>query len=147
MNHRRTARRRGGFTLIEVLLVMAILGVIAGMVVPRLLGRQTHANSDATRLTIKGLEQAVKLYALDHHGVYPSSAEGIGSLLQPPSGDSVNWRGPYLDAPPKDAWGRPLTYAYPGRRNARGYDISSSGPDGIQGTSDDIFNDSVTVTQ
>ncbi len=146
MTHRRIARSRRGFTLIEVLLVMAILGVIAGMVVPRLLGRQTHANADASRLAIKGLEQAMKLYALDHHGEFPSTAQGIGSLLQAPNGDSANWRGPYLDAPPQDAWGRPLTYSYPGRRNARGYDIGSSGPDGIQGTSDDIFNESVTVT-
>lgn len=142
MSHRRNIRRGRGFTLIEVLLVMAILGVIAGMVVPRLLGRQTHANADATRLTIKGLEQAVKLYALDHHGEFPTTAQGIDALLTAPSGASVNWRGPYLDAPPKDAWGRPLTYAYPGRRNPRGYDIGSSGADGAEGTADDIYNES-----
>jgi general secretion pathway protein G len=130
-----------GFTLIEVLLVLAILGVIAGLVAPRLMGRQQHANVDATRLAIKGVEQALKLYALDHLGELPTSQAGLEALVTPPSKGTQRWRGPYLDGQPKDAWGRPLTYIRPGKRNPQGFDVVSAGPDGIAGTTDDIVND------
>lgn len=132
--------RTHAFTLVEVLLVLAILGVIAGLAVPRLLSRQKYANEDATRLTIKGVEHALKLYAIDHLGEYPSEREGLQALIEPPRGKSPNWRGPYLDSFPKDSWGKPLTYRFPGKTNSSGYDILSSGQDGVIGTSDDIVN-------
>ena len=132
---------RRAFTLIEVLLVLAILGVIAGLAVPRLMGRQNHANIDATRLTIKGVEQALKIYAIDHLGALPSSQSGLQALLTAPSSNSRHWRGPYLDSLPKDAWGRALTFTAPGKLHPQGYDIVSSGPDGLFGTADDISNE------
>ena len=131
---------RRAFTLIEVLLVLAILGVIAGMVVPRLIGRQRFANEDATRLTIKGVEQALKLYALDHFGELPTTQAGLETLVSKPAQDAERWRGPYLESMPRDAWGRPLVYSLPGKRNPGGYDIVSSGQDGLPGTQDDISN-------
>lgn len=136
--------KRRGFTLIEVLLVLAILGVIAAMVVPQLLGRQKKANVDATRLSITGLEQALDLYAVDHSGEYPTTAEGLESLLVKPNADE-KWNGPYLKESkqvPVDAWGRPLQYEYPGQHNTGGTkpDISSGGPDKAFGTPDDITN-------
>lgn len=136
--------KRRGFTLIEVLLVLAILGVIAAMVVPQLLGRQKKANIDATRLSITGLEQALELYAVDHSGEYPTTGEGLESLLTAPNNDE-KWHGPYLKeskAVPVDAWGRPLQYEYPGQHNTGGSkpDISSGGPDKAFGTADDITN-------
>lgn len=146
MQHRQHVQhnKRRGFTLIEVLLVLAILGVIAAMVVPQLLGRQKKANVDATRLSITGLEQALDLYAVDHSGEYPTTAEGLESLLVQPNGDE-KWNGPYLKesgAVPVDAWGRPLQYEYPGQHHAQGSkpDISSGGPDKAFGTPDDITN-------
>jgi general secretion pathway protein G len=146
MQRRQESRRnkRLGFTLIEVLLVLAILGVIAAMVIPNLLGRQKQANIDATKLSISGLENALKLYAVDHNGDYPTTGEGIQALLVAPNNDE-KWHGPYLEqakASPNDAWGRPLQYEYPGTHNANGSkpDISSSGPDKANGTADDITN-------
>jgi general secretion pathway protein G len=138
-SNRRVALARG-FTLIEVLLVLAILGVIMSLVVPRLIGRQKHANADATRLSIKGIDQALKLYALDHSGEFPSSNDGLESLITAPAGRDARWRGPYLDTLPVDAWGRAFRYVYPGRHRSGGFDISSSGPDGAAGTEDDINN-------
>ncbi len=135
---------RRGFTLIEVLLVLAILGVIAAMVVPQLMGRQKKANIDTTRLSITNLEQTLDMYAVDHNGEYPTTAEGLESLLVKPNNDE-KWNGPYLkDAKkvPLDPWGRPLQYEYPGQHHDQGTkpDISSSGPDKAFGTPDDITN-------
>jgi general secretion pathway protein G len=130
----------------EVLLVLAILGVIAAMVVPGLMGRQRQANIDATKLSIKGLEQSLKLYAVDHDGEYPTSAQGIEILLHSP-GNDPKWKGPYVESSvvPPDAWGNPLQYAFPGPNHPNGEkpDISSWGPDKQAGTDDDINNWSV----
>lgn len=136
----RRRRKATGFTLVEVLLVLAILGVLMGMVVPRLMGRQKQANVDATRLSIKGVEQALKLYALDHAGEYPRSASGLNALLQPPQANSMAWRGPYLDTQPVDAWGNPFHFVSPGQLNPGGVDIVSPGADGTLHTDDDITN-------
>ena len=136
----RKRSRRSGFTLMEVLLVLAILGVIMSMVVPRLLGRQQHANVDATRLSMRGVEQALKLYALDHGGSFPQTKDGLNVLLETPGQSDPRWRGPYLEEPALDAWGTPLTYQYPGRRNSKGCDIASAGPDRVPNTEDDIGN-------
>ena len=136
-------RQRRGFTLIEVLLVLAILGVIAAMVVPNLLGRQRQANIDAAKLSITNVEQTLDLYAVDHNGDYPTTAEGLEVLLVAPNNDE-KWKGPYLKdvkAVPVDPWSRPLQYEYPGQHNGNTKpDISSGGPDKAFGTADDITN-------
>lgn len=136
---RRAARR--GFTLMEVILVLAILGVIAAMVVPQLLGRQRDANINATKQSIHGIEQAAELYALDHDGNFPTT---IDMLLQN-SANSAKWKGPYLKnstQAPADAWGNFILYEYPGPNHPTGEqaDIYSIGPDQTPGTDDDIVN-------
>ena len=133
---------RGGFTLIEVLLVLAIIGVIMAIAVPMLLGKQKQAYIDATKASISGLEQALKMYALDHDGDYPTSNVGLQSLLTSP-GNDTKWKGPYLDKGkvPADAWGNPLQYQYPGTKQGAGLpDIWSFGPDRVSNTEDDINN-------
>src|SRR5262249_39152139 len=106
---RKSIRRqsaRSGFTLMEVLLVLAILGVLMAMVVPGLMGRQKQANIDATKVSIHGLESGLKMYTLDHDGEYPTTNEGLDSLISAPSNDP-KWKGPYLDkatSVPTDAW-------------------------------------------
>ncbi|MFT4557647.1 MAG: general secretion pathway protein G [Porticoccaceae bacterium] len=137
---RKTNERRNAFTLIEVLLVLAIIGAIMSMVVPKLLGRQKHANADATRISVRGVEQALKLYALDHGGDYPPVSDGLKSLVQSPNARDNRWRGPYLEKPPTDAWGSTLEYLFPGRNNPGGFDVVSPGPDRVSGTDDDIGN-------
>lgn len=132
--------RRAAFTLMEVLLVLGILGVIMAMVVPKVLGRQKHANVDATKVSISGLSQALKLYSLDHAGDLPSAADGLSVLLKQPSRPDTSWKGPYLEKAPRDAWGHPIVYTSPGKHNTDSFDISSPGPDHILGSADDIGN-------
>lgn len=131
---------RQGFTLIEVLLVLAILGAIMSMVVPKMLGRQTHANIDTTLVSIRGVEQALRLYALDHNGAYPSQADGLDVLVSEPSAGDRRWKGPYLDREPIDAWGGEIIFVSPGKINEGGFDIISAGPDQVLGTDDDLGN-------
>jgi general secretion pathway protein G len=133
---------RGAFTLIEVLLVVAILGVIAAAVVPALIGRQQDANMQITKTDIKGLEQAMKMYAIDHDGEYlQGSKDALSQLTQ-----SSEYRGkkikPYLEELPKDAWGEPLNYEYPSSKAGEKPAIWSSGPNrqNEEGGGDDINN-------
>ncbi|MGH7200287.1 MAG: type II secretion system major pseudopilin GspG [Planctomycetaceae bacterium] len=142
MKRRRTVRR-GGFTLLEVLLVLAILGVIAAIVVPQLLGRQKEANIKATQASIIGLEQALKLYASDHYGEYPAGGdETLLTLTQPEQLPDGRVRDPYLEEIPKDAWDQPLHYQYQSGQSMLRPQIWSSGPDmqNNDGSGDDITN-------
>lgn len=135
----RSRRRRVGFTLLEVLLVLAILGVIAVMVVPQLIGRQQKANIDVTHSSIKGLESALKLYAVDHDGEYPQGDQEVLEQLMQPTEDTD----PYVENI-NDAWGEMLFYRYPGTKQqyAGKPDIWSSGPNrkNEDGAGDDINN-------
>lgn len=131
--------RRQAFTLIEMLLVLAILGVLLTMAVPNLLGRQEVANVDITRGSIAGVKQALRMYQLDHHGQVPDAREGLQGLVEKVDSDDRRWRGPYLEEFPEDAWGQPLKYVVPGKHNKL-YDLVSAGPDQVQGTDDDIGN-------
>ena len=120
MQHRQQVRKqkRRGFTLIEVLLVLAILGVIAAMVVPQLLGKQKQAMIDQTKLSIKALQQVLDLYALDHSGEKPTTAEGLNVLLQQPNNDD-KWHGPYL----KDALDPKTHRVYFPLKNVEGHPV------------------------
>lgn len=125
-----------GFTLIEIMLVVIILGVLAAMVVPRLTGRSDEARRSVAKTDIESnLALAIDLYEVDT-GAYPDSLE---DLLRSPSG-STNWKGPYLKKKPLDPWGRQYVYRYPGQRDQDGYDLSSMGKDGVEGGNDDVTN-------
>lgn len=139
----RRQRNRRGFTLVEVLLVLAIIGVIMAIGVPMLLGQQKQAMIKATRANIGGLESALKLYAQDHDGEYPSSNQGLSVLLQSP-GNDPKWHGPYMEKEPTDSWENPLQYQYPGKNSATKPDIWSFGADKTPNTEDDINNWSKT---
>ena len=141
---RRTARR-GGFTLIEVLLVLAILGVIAALVVPGLLGSQERANVQATEIAIKTFQSKVEEFAINNNGRPPQGSQeaAVKALMSPTSPDGRTVQ-PYLDETPKDAWGEPLFYRYPASNQtiASKPDIWSAGPDGRNddGGGDDVNN-------
>lgn len=137
----RSVSRRRGFTLTEVLLVLAILGVIAAMVVPNLLGRQREALIKSTKMSIKAMEDACEQYAVTHNGDYPKgSQEEVIQLLMNPGAD-VDGKAisPYLKEVPKDAWRNPLNYQYTDEA-ALGPKIWSSGPNGVndEGAGDDV---------
>ena len=130
-----------GFTLIELMLVIVIIGALAAMVVPRLAGRSEEARVGAARADIKGnLSLALRLYEIDN-GRYPTSDQGLAALMAKPTSPPVpeNWKGPYIEQEPMDPWKRPYVYHYPGSHPPRDYDLSSLGPDG-KSSEDDVGN-------
>ena len=135
--------RRDGFTMIEMMLVVIIIGVLVAMVVPRLAGRSEQARIAAARADIDAnVAVALDLYELDN-GRYPTSEQGLEALLEKPSIPPVppNWSGPYLKKRlPNDPWGEPYVYRSPGMNNTYDYDLFSKGPDRVEGSSDDIAN-------
>ena len=134
-------RRLGskGFTLIELMLVVIIIGALVAMVLPRLAGRTEQARVQAAQADIQSnIATALKLYELDN-GSFPSTSAGLNALLKSP-GDSRNWNGPYLEKKPLDPWGREYKYQSPGAHRSHDYDLSSIGKDGQSGTEDDITN-------
>ena len=146
MSRSRARKLRRGFTLTEVLLVLAILGVIAAMVVPNLIGTQQKANVLATKNSIKGFEDAIKQYAIASDGVFPEGGreEVVTMLIQPAQDADGRAVAPYLEKTPRDAWDQPLYYQYPNSKvaNATKPAIWSSGPNkqNEDGGGDDVNN-------
>ncbi len=136
----RILRRDQGFTLVELMLVVIIIGVLVAMVAPRLTGRSRQAKEAAAQADINAhLSAALDMFELDN-GRFPTTAEGMDALRTAPSGVR-RWKGPYLKRPiPMDAWGRPYIYRSPGQHNREDYDLFSYGPDGVEGNKDDITN-------
>src|SRR5947199_6110072 len=124
-----------GFTLIEILVVIIVLGLLAALVGPRILGRVSEAKSATARTQIELLGLALDNYRLDN-GMYPTSEQGLGALQEKPTREPIplNWRGPYLKkAVPLAPWGRGYLYNSPGERTASGYDLYTLGRDGQPG--------------
>lgn len=135
-------RKSKGFTLIELMLVVIIIGVLAAMVIPRLGGRSEQARQAAAKADIEAnIATALDLYELDN-GQYPTTEQGLAALITAPVSSPVpnNWKGPYLKKEPKDPWGRPYLYKGPGEHNTGDYDLSSFGKDGVEGGGDDVVN-------
>ena len=129
-------RIKTGFTLIELMLVVIIIGILAAMVVPHLGGRSEEARIAATKTDIEAnLSLALDLYEMDN-GVYPKSLESLTTKTS----EAANWKGPYIKKKPLDAWGRDYVYQAPGVHNSTSYDLYSWGRDGQAGTGDDITN-------
>ena len=135
---RSTARRRAeaGFTLIELMVVIVIIGMLAAIVVPRFMGAASKAAQTTARAQINSFRTALQFYKLENVR-YPSTAEGLEALIKNAAGKN------YLqdsETIPKDPWGNDYQLAAPGTHNPNGVDIWSNGPDGVPGTADDVGN-------
>jgi general secretion pathway protein G len=121
-----------GFTLLEILVVVVILGILASLVLPNFLGRTDQARAIAAKHDIQTLVGVLKLYKLDN-GFYPSTAQGLQALVKKPETDPVprNWKQPYIDQLPKDPWDRPYQYLNPGVHGS--IDVFTLGADGESG--------------
>ena len=125
---------QAGFTLLELLVVMVIIGLLAGYVGPRYFAQIGKSETKAARAQIDALEKALDQYRLDT-GHYPSSEQGLLALMVAPPGEA-RWQGPYLrKAVPMDPWGRPYVYIIPGQKSE--FDLMSYGKDGRPGGSGD----------
>jgi general secretion pathway protein G len=130
---RGTTRRLRGFTLIEVMVVIIIIGVMAALIVPKVMGRPDEARVTAARQDISSIVQALNLYKLDNQR-YPTTEQGLQALVKKPAVAPIpaNWKGNgYLEKMPKDPWGHPYQYLQPGVHGE--IDLFSFGADGARG--------------
>ena len=132
-------RNARGFTLIEIMLVVIIIGALAAIIVPNFGGRSEQAKIVVAKADISNIATALKLYELDN-GVFPSTAQGLLALRERAASSPVpkNWNGPYLEKDTVDPWGNPYLYVSPGTRRSD-YDLSSKGKD-VNSADDDIVN-------
>ena len=136
---------RRGFTFVEILVVVMILGLLAALVVPRIMGRTDEAKRTAAKVQIRNIEAALQLYKLDN-GVYPSTEQGLRALIEKPTTGVVpkKWKlGGYLQKLPEDPWGNPYKYVSPSPTQRGDYEIISYGTDGEpggEGINADIVN-------
>jgi len=128
-----------GFSLIELIVVLVILGLLAAVVGPRVYKNLSGSKSHVAKIQIEELGGALQMYSLDM-GRYPDTSEGLEALVRNP-GSSESWNGPYVSKPqlPKDPWGKSYMYRCPGMHGGD-YDLFSLGPDGSDGGDDDIVN-------
>jgi len=127
-----------GFTLIELIVVLVILGLLAAVVGPRVYEKLARGRHEIARVQIRELEGALQLFSFDV-GRYPTTSEGLEALVRNP-GNLEAWRTPYLNKSevPKDPWGKPYGYRCPGQHSD--YDLFSFGPDGVEGGDDDVVS-------
>lgn len=143
--HRR--RANAGFSILELLLVLVILAILAGIVGSRFVGQSQSAKIKAAQTQLGNFKMCLNRFEMDM-GRYPTSSEGLRVLVEKPGDGADNWKGPYLDSNdvPKDQWGNAWNYRQPGQHRTDDYDLSSNGPDGREGTDDDVCNWSTSAT-
>ncbi len=124
-------RKTAGISLLEIMVVLAIIALVVGLAAPRLMGNFGRAKSMVAEAKMENVKGALQLYYIDL-GRYPSEAEGVQALLKAPAG-ATDWRGPYVDSAEdlEDPWGRVLLYRSPGKDSA--FDLSTNGRDGHPG--------------
>ncbi len=130
--YRKEHKSDAGFTLIEIMIVVVILGILASIIIPRMMSRPEEAKRVSAVTQIKNIEAALKMYKLDN-GFYPTTEQGLEALVTKPDTGRIprNWKEKYLDRIPKDPWGNEYLYLSPGLHGK--FDLFSYGGDGIEG--------------
>jgi len=135
-------KNASAFTMIEIMVVIIIIGILAATIVPQFIGTTFDAKVSAAKGHLAELESAVERFYVTMDR-YPTADEGLKVLVEAPTDDAKNWRGPYIKELRNDPWGNPYQYRYPGTKHATSYDIWSRGADGAdggEGPGADIFN-------
>lgn len=132
-----------GFTLIELMMVVIIIGILGAIVLPRFVGQADKAKKAAAQLEIRNIGMALERYEMEN-GAFPTIEQGLKALVEKPTSSPVprDWGGPYLkdNEVPKDPWKQSYQYRRPSQNNHPDYDLWSFGPDEKDGTEDDISN-------
>ncbi|MGN1357076.1 MAG: type II secretion system major pseudopilin GspG [Succinivibrionaceae bacterium] len=135
-------RKQSGFTLLEIMVVVVIMGMLSAIVATNVMGQKSKAEIETARINIKNFQDSLELYRLDNH-YYPTTEQGLDALVSKPTISPVpknyNENG-YIRELPQDPWGNDYIYLNPGNHNPRSYDIYSAGPDGESDTEDDVGN-------
>ena len=132
--HRKTVTAQRGFTLIEIMVVVVIIGILGAIVVPQFMSRPDQAKTTAAKIDIQAIATALEMYRLDN-ARYPTTQQGLEALVKRPAGTPAarNWNpAGYLKSLARDPWGTPYQYLNPGTHSA-GYDLFSLGSDGVLG--------------
>jgi len=125
-------RRAAGFTLIEIMVVVVIIGVLAATIIPQFIGTTHDAKVSAAKGHVAELESALERFNV-HMDRYPTAEEGLKALVEAPSAEDKKWRGPYIKLLRPDPWGNPYQYRSPGIHHATSFDVWSRGADGADG--------------
>ena len=142
MKQRSSERRAGGFTLVEIMVVVVILGILAATIIPQFIGTTHEAKVNAAKAAVSEMESALERFSV-HMDRYPTTDEGLKALVEAPAGADKAWRGPYIKQVRPDPWGTPYQYRAPGRHHANSFDLWSQGADkadGGEGQGVDIGN-------
>ncbi len=127
-----------GFTFLEIILVVTIIGILASLAAPRLIGQGLQARIGGCKAEIEGISTSLQMYEIGT-GEFPNTSQGLHALVVRPSGANMNGWEKLLDRVPDDPWDQPYLYAHPSN-HGMDFDLSSKGPDRIEGTEDDIVN-------
>lgn len=135
------SRSRSGFTFLEIMMVVVIIGILLAIVGPRLAGRTQKARVTAAKTQLGNISTALKNFEIDM-GSFPEQGDGLKALREKPRSDDADaWEGPYLEKEvPMDPWGQAYQYKFPGENNTKDFDLWSNGPDKKSGTDDDVTN-------
>lgn len=125
-------RRSAGFTLIEIMVVVVIIGVLAATIIPQFIGTTHDAKVSAAKGHVAELESALERFNV-HMDRYPTAEEGLKALVEAPSAEDKKWRGPYIKLLRPDPWGNPYQYRSPGVHHPTSFDVWSRGADGADG--------------